>query len=104
MSGSIEVDSGGVGWGTGEHKAVGELAARVIRLVECAGATPEIKRLVARGVLTQATRVALLLGVDLDTAGPTMDLAAATPGRDEPPVVSIGPGGDFMNNWPRGRR
>ena len=45
-----------------EHKAIGELLERAIRMGECAGASPEIKRLVARGVLNSATRVAVLLG------------------------------------------
>jgi hypothetical protein len=110
--------------------AIAELASRV-RHLERNQTSPEAARIMARGVLTSATRVALLMGVDLDTAGPTIAAAAqADPTRPtaedldmnwpeerspllqeinelqlemEHPVVATGNRG-FRSFWPRSRR
>lgn len=92
--------------------AIEELATRV-RHLERNQTSPEAARIMARGVLTSATRVALLMGVDLDTAGPTIAAAASEPSpllqeinelqaEMNAPVV-LGNRG-FRSFWPRNRR
>lgn len=89
--------------------AIKQLESRVFHLGR--NQTSPAAKIMARGVLTSATRVALLLGVDLDTAGPTINAAAESPLLQEinelqlemdHPVVATGNRG-FMNFWPRRR-